>query len=50
MCPAGAEAAGARKEEIKESRACSVARDGECAALSRVRVGLLLTAGTFLEL
>lgn len=50
VCPAGAEAAGARREEIKESRACSVARDGECAALSRVRVGLLLTEGTFLEL
>lgn len=33
MCPARAEAAGARREEIKESRASSVARDGERAAL-----------------
>lgn len=50
MCPARAEAAGAQREEIKESRAFSVARDGERAALTRVGMGLLLTGGTFLEL
>lgn len=50
VCPARAEAAGARREEIKESRASSVARDGERAALTRVRMGLLLTERTFLLL
>lgn len=50
MCPARAEAAGARREEIKESRASSVARDGERVALTGLRMGLLLTEGTFLLL
>lgn len=49
VCPARAEAAGAQREEIKESRASSIARDGE-PFWTGVRMGLLLTGGTFLEL